>query len=317
LNKHTPIFKSLELIESRITEKLTVGHIASAVYFSKFHYSRLFREIVGETVMEYVTKRRMTLAGKALLETDAPIIDVAVNYGYDSREGFTRSFKAYMGISPSEYRKYGLAAISHNIVKGSKVMSYSKTTDEIVRDLNHFIAQARAWADSARAKKHNNTFQETVWNSFAEDTDAMADRVEKVIRRVSSIADNPDEITSRFALVKIVDDVAFETNIRTLNMYLCVIGREPEEHHAENMPYCEKYRYLAHLGAEASKKMNTFLNELAALIFDDMRKTAEEKINMPSKKARRQTKASKIMRYISRMNWGILSKSYPIFKWKS
>ena len=99
------VFRSLEIIESRITEKLTVESIAAGVFFSKYHYQRLFREIVGDSVMEYVTKRKLSLAGKALLETDADIIDIAMDYGYESRDVFSRSFKAYMGVSPSEYRK--------------------------------------------------------------------------------------------------------------------------------------------------------------------------------------------------------------------
>ena len=57
MDNDNPVFRSLELIESRITEKLTVENIASAVYFSKYHYQRLFREAVGDSVMEYVTKR--------------------------------------------------------------------------------------------------------------------------------------------------------------------------------------------------------------------------------------------------------------------
>ena len=67
------ILKSLEAIESRIEEKLTVGDIAYSARYSRFHFMRLFREIVGGSVMDYVTKRKLTLAGRALLETDEPI----------------------------------------------------------------------------------------------------------------------------------------------------------------------------------------------------------------------------------------------------
>ena len=101
-----PILKSLEIIENRILEKLTVENLASSVHFSKYHYQRLFREIVGDTVMEYVTKRKLTLAGKSLLETNDTVLNIALKYGFDSHDGFTRSFKAYMGVTPSQYRNY-------------------------------------------------------------------------------------------------------------------------------------------------------------------------------------------------------------------
>ncbi|MCL2577269.1 MAG: AraC family transcriptional regulator [Defluviitaleaceae bacterium] len=77
------ILRSLEIIENQISEKLTVGHIANSVHFSKFHYQRLFREMVGDSVMEYVTKRKLTLADKELLETSTAVVDIAVKFGYD------------------------------------------------------------------------------------------------------------------------------------------------------------------------------------------------------------------------------------------
>ena len=279
MRNENSVFRSLELIESRISEKLTVENIASGIYFSKNHYQRLFREIVGESVMEYVKKRKLTLAGRALSETDATILDIALDYGYDSRDSFSRSFKAYMGVTPTEYRKYGLAAIQRNAIKEKRAMTYSKNTDEIIRELNGFIVKARDWAASARNKDHYHPSHKAAWDTWAADTDAMADRVKATISRISSISDNPDEITSRFAILRIIDDIAFETHARTLNIFLCFIGREAEEHHPKNMPYCENYRELARVAAETYGKIGKFFEELAALIIDDMRKEAKTKLH--------------------------------------
>ena len=76
-----------------------------------------------------MTKRKLTLAGRALLATDATILDIALDHGYDSRDSFSRSFKAYIGVTPTEYRKYGLTAIRQKTVKEKKSMMYSKNTD--------------------------------------------------------------------------------------------------------------------------------------------------------------------------------------------
>ena len=75
------VFRSIEIIENQILKKLSVEHIASSVYFSKYHYQRIFRETVGDSVMGYVTKRKLTLAGKALLETQMTILDIALKCG--------------------------------------------------------------------------------------------------------------------------------------------------------------------------------------------------------------------------------------------
>jgi AraC-like DNA-binding protein len=196
MDKEHPVFRSLEIIESRISEKLSVENIANSVYFSKYHYGRLFREIMGDSVMEYVTKRKLSLAGEALLETDVNILDIALRFGYDSHEGFTRSFKAYMGVTPTAYRKYGLASIYKKTVKEKCTMLYSKITDEIVRELNAFIAAANELAQSAR--KIEAPSYKAFWNSVAEDTDSIADRVKAALDRISSITENPDEIVNRF-----------------------------------------------------------------------------------------------------------------------
>lgn len=83
MDNETSVFRSLEIIEKRIAEKLTVENISNSVYFSKYHYQRLFRKIVGESVMDYVMKRKLTLAGRELLETDNSILDIALKVSYE------------------------------------------------------------------------------------------------------------------------------------------------------------------------------------------------------------------------------------------
>lgn len=276
MDKEKPVFHSLELIENRISEKLTVENIASAVYFSKFHYSRLFREIIGDSVMEYVTKRKLTLAGKALLESRASIIDIALEYGFESREGFSRSFKAYMGISPTKYRQYGLTAISQNKVEERPTMMYSKTTDEIIRELNDLIVKAKDIANNAR--KNNVMEYAQFWNKIADTTDDFAGKTRSVLEHIAAIAERPDEITNRFAIIKVIEDIAFQSNLLAFNVGLMVSRGQPE-HIKIQWHLCEMYLELARMAILKSGKIAGFFNELSALIFEDMRKVATEKIN--------------------------------------
>jgi AraC family transcriptional regulator len=277
MNKEIPVLRSLEIIESRITEKLTVENIARSVYFSKFHYGRLFREIMGESVMDYVTKRKLTLAGRALLETDASVLDIALKFGYDSHEGFTRSFKAYMGVTPTDYRKYSLSSISQKSVKGKNTMLYSKNTDEIIRELNDFFATAKETAKDARKNKNTVPEYAPFWNTIADTTDAFADKMKDVIERITSIADNPDEITNRFNILIAIEDIALQSNLLAFNTGLMVSRGQPEHIRAQ-LPLCEKYRDLARVSSLKSGKIVGFFNELSGLIFADMRKTADEKL---------------------------------------
>jgi len=261
------------MIEGQISEKLTVESIASSVHFSKFHYQRLFREMVGESVMEYVTKRKLTLAGKELLETGTAIVDIAIKFGYDSREGFSRSFKAYMGVTPGEYRRYSLAAIAKKTVKERVKMNYSKATDEIIRELNDFIARAREIANLARKEKGFNWCR----NIIADKTDNLANRVQAVLERITAIAERPDEITNRFAILHVITDNAFESNLLAFNVGLMVSRARPEHAAAQN-PMCEKFYSLAAVAQVKAGKVAEFFNELSALIFEDIKESYAKKI---------------------------------------
>ncbi len=269
------VFSSLEMIENRISDKLTVEMIASSIYFSKYHYGRLFREIVGDTVMEYVTKRRLTLAGEELIKTNSTVLDIALKFGYDTHEGFTRSFKSYMGVTPTEYRKYNLTAISQKTVKGKCMMTYSKITDEMIRELNNFIANARELAEAARKKEVLE--YAPVWNTIADATDAYAERVKDVLERIYNMAERPDEIINRFTIIKTVEDIAFGSNLLALNVGLMVSRGQPEQMQMKWHMY-EKYAELAQASLLKVSKVAQFLNELSLLIFKDMRKSAAEKI---------------------------------------
>ena len=105
MKKSNAIDGSIDFIESRLTEAIDVGELAQRAFFSKTHYQRLFRAIVGEPVMEYVKNRRLQLACRDVRAGNTGILDIALKYGYDSHEGFTRAFKAYFGVTPYEYRK--------------------------------------------------------------------------------------------------------------------------------------------------------------------------------------------------------------------
>lgn len=97
------IRKSIKYIEGNIETKLTLKSIASFAGYSEYHFSRLFREQMGISVMEYVNKRKMRKAAEEILNGEK-IIDIAVKYGYDSHSGFIKAFKNEFGFSPSLLR---------------------------------------------------------------------------------------------------------------------------------------------------------------------------------------------------------------------
>jgi len=73
---------------------------------SKFHFQRMFHMLTGYTVSEYIRNRRITVAAQELIYSGAKVIDVAMKFGYESPESFTKAFRKIHGISPSDAKKH-------------------------------------------------------------------------------------------------------------------------------------------------------------------------------------------------------------------
>lgn len=98
------IQNSIDYIEKHLCESIKLDKIAKQSYFSEFHFHRLFRKTVGTSVMEYVRKRRLSMAARELTETDEKITNIAFKYQFSSEESFSRAFKRLYGTSPRDYR---------------------------------------------------------------------------------------------------------------------------------------------------------------------------------------------------------------------
>ena len=102
---HERIQRVIDYIEARIYDDISIEETARQAFMSVPHLYRIFPYIAGCTVGTYIRKRRLTLSAQALRDTDQRIIDIAVNYGFESQESYIRSFKQMFGVTPGEYRK--------------------------------------------------------------------------------------------------------------------------------------------------------------------------------------------------------------------
>ncbi|WP_085906489.1 AraC family transcriptional regulator [Kiloniella majae] len=102
------INKAIIFIEQNLGEQVTLDEIAKKSGLSPYYFSRLFRSTTGKTTMGYLRHRRLTEVAK-ILETDenASLIHLALDYGFDSQEAFTRAFKKYFALPPGQYRSSG------------------------------------------------------------------------------------------------------------------------------------------------------------------------------------------------------------------
>lgn len=99
--------QAIDYIETHITQELDYEEISKQAYSSSFHFQRVFSILCGYSVGDYIRMRRLSLAGEELSKGNYKIIDVAMKYGYDSPESFTRAFTRFHGITPSQAKHGG------------------------------------------------------------------------------------------------------------------------------------------------------------------------------------------------------------------
>lgn len=101
------IFRSLEYIEKNIREDLNLELIANEVGYSEYHFSRIFKDQMGISTMEYVKERRLICASKEIFQ-GKKIIDVSNEYGYKTHSGFSKAFKKKFGFTPTDHLVYAI-----------------------------------------------------------------------------------------------------------------------------------------------------------------------------------------------------------------
>ncbi|MEW9182174.1 AraC family transcriptional regulator [Bacillus mycoides] len=95
---------AMQYIEDNLTHEIDFKEVAKIALCSEYHFKRMFSFLAGISLSEYIRCRRLTLAAFELKNSNAKVIDVAIKYGYNSPDSFTRAFQNLHGITPSEAR---------------------------------------------------------------------------------------------------------------------------------------------------------------------------------------------------------------------
>ena len=105
----------IQYIESNLSNKISLTEVANVSHFSAYHFHRIFTGIVGETVNDYIVRRRLERAVNLLIfKSELSITRVALESGFSSSANFSKAVKLHFGFSPSEIR-------NPNKVKDSKI----------------------------------------------------------------------------------------------------------------------------------------------------------------------------------------------------
>lgn len=156
----TALQNAIDYIEDHLTNELDYTEIANQAYSSAFHFQRVFGILCGYSLGEYIRNRRLSLAGSELSSSNIKVIDVALKYGYDSPESFSRAFTRFHAITPSQAK-----------TNGAKLKSFSRLSVKLILDggsiMNYRIEKKEAF-DVVVNKKYFSTDMEISKNQIPE-----------------------------------------------------------------------------------------------------------------------------------------------------
>ncbi|MDX6460102.1 MAG: hypothetical protein QOE55_3799 [Acidobacteriaceae bacterium] len=99
------IAETLRIIESRLTEPLSISALARDVGMSRYHFLRTFQRVTGETPWRYIVNRRLAIAAEHLMTTSGTVLDAVLASGFGDLSEFTRRFRLQFGVTPGAYRR--------------------------------------------------------------------------------------------------------------------------------------------------------------------------------------------------------------------
>lgn len=98
------VCKVVLYIEQNYNEDLILDELSKVASFSKFHFHRIFKFVVGESIGDYIRRVRLQSTTKQF-KTNQKITDIAINSGYETNASFSKAFKKHFGITPKEFSK--------------------------------------------------------------------------------------------------------------------------------------------------------------------------------------------------------------------
>ena len=141
--------EAISYMEDHLLDEINYEDVARHVHTSSYEFHRTFSCLTGMTANAYIRNRRLSLAGKDVLETDDRITDIALRYGYETPESFTKAFTRFHGVSPKTAREEAAKLILFNpliikiTVDGGKSMDYRIVQTEEKK----FIALTRSFSN--------------------------------------------------------------------------------------------------------------------------------------------------------------------------
>jgi AraC family transcriptional regulator len=139
-------------IEAHLFEPLDAEGLAAVAGLSAYHFSRQFSARFGDSPMAYVRQRRLVAAAERLAgQTPTSLIDLALDCGFDSQEGFTRAFKRTFGEPPGQYRRGVGEHLETVLMSVTKAPALTSSPEPVMKPALRIAGLAGRFDDSTKA----------------------------------------------------------------------------------------------------------------------------------------------------------------------
>ncbi len=215
------INKVFEHIDKNLDSDLSLAVVSEIACFSPFHFHRVFKTITGETLNEYVTRRRIEKAASVLIHNRSiRIKELSLQNGFDNNASFTRAFKKFYGVNPSKFRK-------ENPNTFSKIRQLEGTNGQTYPSYEKYI---RSIDDLKNWTEMNAKIEikEVPALGFASITQIGVNGIEYAFERLIKWANSKDLLENPSAkLARIFHDTFKVTAPGKVRMSICLLTNEP------------------------------------------------------------------------------------------
>ncbi|NGZ75376.1 AraC family transcriptional regulator [Saccharibacillus alkalitolerans] len=161
--------RTLDHIEDHLKERLTAEELASLAGFSLYHFYKVFQSRTGLPVMEYIRRRRLAYAA-ADLTSGRTLLEIALDYGFETHAGFTKAFRKTYGLTPEQYRIHATGRVPER-VDLTKLAQYNMTGGMMMRPtiMTRPEFKLAGYALETRMTGENMTDIPAFWNRYFEE----------------------------------------------------------------------------------------------------------------------------------------------------
>ncbi|MDC9592878.1 MDR efflux pump AcrAB transcriptional activator RobA [Xenorhabdus sp. IM139775] len=168
----------LHWVDNNLDRPLSLDNVAAKAGYSKWHLQRMFKDVTGQAIGSYIRARRLSRAAVALRLTSRPILDIALQYRFDSQQTFTRAFKKQFDRTPAAYRRseeWCAKGICPPILLDNKPLpehKYVTLEDKLLIGTEHTCSYIlEQWSEACKNMRHD------FWINYLQDAEVLPPRL--------------------------------------------------------------------------------------------------------------------------------------------